>query len=191
MQVDPSRVRAFPTSAALGRWLARHHASETELWVHVFKVNSGTPSVRWEDCVFEALVWGWIDGIRKGRDAVSYLQRLTPRTPRSVWSQKNRAKVEQLVAEGRMQAAGLAQVEAAKADGRWERAYAGRGDMEPPPEFLEALRGNPVALAFHGTLDKQNLFALYYRLHTVKRAETRTRKIAQFVETLAKGQTIV
>jgi uncharacterized protein YdeI (YjbR/CyaY-like superfamily) len=191
MIVDPARVHAFETAEALNRWLARHHATEPELWVRVFKVDSGTPSLRWEDCVLEALAWGWIDGLRKGLDATSYLQRLTPRRPRSVWSQKNRANVEQLIAEGRLQPPGLAQVEAAKADGRWERAYAGRGDMAPPAEFLVALEANPAALAFYQTLDKQNHFAIYYRLHTAKRADTRARRIAQFVATLAKGERIV
>lgn len=191
MHVDPTRVHPFATRAALGAWFARHHAQEPELWVKLSKVGTGVDSVRWEDCVLEALTWGWIDAIRKSFDDVAYLQRLTPRTTRSIWSLKNCGHAEQLIADGHMQPTGLAQVQAAKADGRWERAYAGPADMVMPDEFLTALAAVPLAQAMYDGLDKRNRFAIYLRLQTAKRAETRARRTAQFVEQLARGETIV
>lgn len=180
--------RAFATPKQLEAWLAKHHASETELWVRLYKKDSGTPSVTWSDCVVAALAWGWIDGQKRSLDEVSFLQRLTPRRPRSSWSKKNCEHAERLIAEGRMQPAGLAHVEAARADGRWERAYAGSASMEIPEDFLLALAKVPAAKKFFATLDRKNLFAIYYRLQSAKRAETREKRIVAIVAQLARHE---
>lgn len=186
MQSDESR--SFETADQLARWLKANHASERELWVRIFKKGSGRPSVTWDDCVVVAIAWGWIDGQRKSLDEVSYLQRLTPRRPKSNWSKKNCEHAERLIAEGRMQPAGLAHVEAARADGRWEQAYAGSSAMVIPDDFLAALQKNRAAKRFFATLDRKNLFAIYHRLHTAKRPETRARRIETIIAQLARGE---
>lgn len=186
--MDPAEPRPFKTPAALETWLRANHATSRELWIRIFKKDSGTPSVDWNDCVVAALAWGWIDGQRRSLDDVSFLQRVTPRRPRSGWSKKNCAHAERLIAEGRMQAPGLAQVEAARGDGRWEKAYAGPADMVIPDDFLKALRRNAAAKKFFATLDRRNLFTIYHRLHTAKRPETRTKRISDIVAQLALGK---
>jgi uncharacterized protein YdeI (YjbR/CyaY-like superfamily) len=179
---------AFETREALERWLKRHHDERTELWVVVFKKASGTPSVDWDGCVVAALAWGWIDGQKKSLDEGSYLQRLTPRRSRSSWSKRNCQLAEQLIADGRMQAPGLAQVQAARRDGRWDQAYAGSAQMEIPDDFLAALETNAAAKTFYATLNRRNLFAIYTRLHSAKKPETRSRRIAAIVEQLAQNK---
>ncbi|HYW16955.1 MAG TPA: YdeI/OmpD-associated family protein [Allosphingosinicella sp.] len=179
---------AFADSGALGDWLARNHDCRSELWVRIFKVASGVPSVTWTDCVVEAIRFGWIDGRKLPLDERSFLQRLTPRKAKSNWSARNREHVERLIAEGRMTPAGLAHVEAAKADGRWESAYAGSAGMVIPEDFLEALESRPAAKAFFETLDRKNLYPIYYRLQTAKRPETRARRLAQMLEQLDRGE---
>ena len=183
-----SAALAFTTSAHLEKWLKTNHAIKHELWVHIYKKDSGTPSVDWNDCVVAAIAWGWIDGIKKSLDEVSFLQRLTPRRTRSNWSKKNCAHAERLIAEGRMQPAGLAHVEAARADGRWAQAYAGSADMVIPADFLEAVRANAAAQQFFSKLNRRNLFSIYHRLTTAKREATRTKRIADIVAQLARGQ---
>lgn len=179
---------AFRNAAELGVWLAKHNQSATEVWVRIFKVGAGKPSVTWADCVVEAIRFGWIDGHKKPLDKQSFLQRLTPRKSKSNWSARNCAHATRLIAEGRMTSAGLAQVEAAKADGRWDKAYAGSGSMTIPQDFLDALETMPVAKAFFLSLDRKNLFAIYYRLHTAKKAETRARRKAQILAQLERGE---
>lgn len=186
MQSD--EARSFETTDQLARWLKSNHATERELWVRIFKKGSGTPSVTWDDCVIVAIAWGWIDGQRKALDEVSYLQRLTPRRPKSNWSKKNREHAERLIAEGRMQPAGLLHVEAARADGRWEQAYAGSSEMVIPDDFLAALQKNRAAKRFFATLDRKNLFSIYHRLHTAKRPETRKKRIESMIAQLARGE---
>ncbi len=176
---------AFPTSAALGKWLKAHHAKSDELWVRIYKKDSGVPSVTWNDCVLQALAWGWIDGQKKSLDSASFLQRLSPRRPKSGWSKKNRENAERLIAAGLMQSAGLSQVDAAKSDGRWESAYAGSADMEIPQDFMAALAKEPAAMDFFATLNRANLFAIYHRLHTAKKPATRTARIERIVAQLA------
>ncbi|MBX7190778.1 MAG: YdeI/OmpD-associated family protein [Sandaracinaceae bacterium] len=185
---DAPTYRAFEDRAALDRWLARHHASETELWVRVFKKGAGTPSVTWEDLVLAGLTWGWIDSQKRSLDEVSFLQRMTPRRPRSIWSKKNCEHAERLIAEGRMKPPGLAHVEAAKKDGRWEQAYAGASQMVIPDDFLAALAKSPKAKAFYATLDRTNLYAIYHRLHTAKKPETRAARIERIVAQLARSE---
>lgn len=180
--------RAFKNREAMEKWLASNHDTATELWVRMYKKASGTPSVDWNDCVMAALAWGWIDGQRKALDEVSFLQRFTPRRARSSWSKRNRALCEQLIAEGRMQPSGLAQVAAARRDGRWENTYVGSAELVVPEDFLKALGKNAAAKKFYATLNRQNLFAIYFRLHSAKKAETRARRIVAMVAQLAEGQ---
>lgn len=181
-------AHAFETAAQLEHWLQANHATENELWVRVFKKQSGTPSVTWDDCVLAALAWGWIDGQRRSLDEVSFLQRLTPRRARSGWSKRNCEHAERLIAAGKMQPSGLAQVDAARRDGRWESAYAGSSEMVIPADFLDALKENPAAQAFYETLDRRNLFVIYHRLHTAKRPETRAKRIAAMLAQLARAE---
>ncbi|NDV00157.1 YdeI/OmpD-associated family protein [Pseudoroseicyclus tamaricis] len=178
----------FADAAALEAWLAEHHASETELWVRLYKKDSGVPSVAWGDCVIAGLIWGWIDGQKKPLDEASWLQRMTPRRPRSPWSARNVAHAERLIAEGRMQPPGLAQVEAARADGRWDAAYAAGAEMEVPADFLAALEERPEAKARYASLKRAELFLIYYRLHSAKRPETRAKRMETFLAQLARGE---
>ena len=178
----------FEAPEPLHAWLRVNHASETELWVRIFKKATGQPSVTWDDCVVAAIAWGWIDGLRKALDDTSFLQRLTPRRARSNWSQKNVQHAERLIAQGRMQAAGLAQVEAARSDGRWATAYAGSATMVMPEDFLAALQQDPAAHAFYATLKRQSQFTIYHRLHSAKRAETRQRRMAEMLAKLGRGE---
>ncbi|MFZ1609053.1 MAG: YdeI/OmpD-associated family protein [Rhodoferax sp.] len=180
--------QTFETAEQLQAWLREHHASETELWVRIYKKATGQPSVTWDDCVVAAICWGWIDAVRNALDDTSFLQRLTPRRARSGWSQKNVKHAERLIAQGHMQAAGLAQVEAARSDGRWATAYAGSATMVIPEDFLAELQQDPAAHAFYATLKRQSQFAIYYRLHSAKRPETRQKRMAEFLAMLARGE---
>ena len=182
--MTPVAHKSFRDSQALGEWLADNHASATELWVRIYKSASGKASVTWAACVIEAIRYGWIDGQKKPLDDSSYLQRLSPRKPGSNWSSKNRDYAKKLILEGRMTPAGLAHVEAAKKDGRWEKAYAGSADMEIPEDFLIALDKRPRAKKFFATLNRQNLFSIYYRLQSAKKPETRTKRMAQILSML-------
>jgi len=170
---------------ALLAWLAAHHATETVLWVRIFRKGSGRPSVDWNDCVVAGITWGWIDGQRKSLDAESYLQRMTPRRPASNWSLKNVQHAERLIAEGTMQPPGLAMIEIARTTGRWEAAYAGQADMVIPDDFLTELARSAAAKAMYDTLNRSALFAIYLRVTTAKRPETRQRRIEALVTTLA------
>lgn len=178
----------FETPADLAAWLAKHHDGANELWVRIYKKGSGKRSVAWVDCVVEALAAGWIDGQKKPLDNDSYLQRLTPRRPNSSWSKKNCDHAERLMAEGRMTAAGQRHVDTAKSDGRWENAYSGSSEMTIPQDFLDALDKTPAAKAFFVTLDRKNLYPIYYRLHTAKRPETRAKRMKSMLEQLARGE---
>jgi uncharacterized protein YdeI (YjbR/CyaY-like superfamily) len=186
--INTDAVRSFADPAALRAWLAEHHATVDELWLKMYKKSSGIPSVTWEEVVLEALCWGWIDGIRKTLDAESFVQRLTPRRARSVWSQRNCEHVERLIAAGRMQPPGLAVVEEAKADGRWDKAYAPASTMTLPEDFLAAVAERPVAQAFLATLNKQNRYAIGYRLQSAKKPETRQRRMEQILAMLEREE---
>lgn len=186
MRADDSL--SFATPKDLSTWFVAHHGEASELWIRLYKVKSGVPSVTWEQAVIEALAWGWVDAVKKAHDENSWVQRFCPRRAKSKWSKKNCAHAEKLMADGRMQPAGLAQVEAARADGRWDAAYAGQSDFEIPAEFLAELENHPVAKANFEQLNRQNLFAIYYRLHTAKKPETRRRNIEKFIAMLARGE---
>lgn len=180
--------RAFVTATELETWLRLNHDKERELWVRIFKKDSGTPSVTWQDCVIACLAWGWIDGAKRSLDEHSFLQRITPRRPKSGWSKKNREHADRLIAEGKMQPSGLRHIEAARADGRWEQAYAGSAEMELPEDFLRALDQNPDAKAFFATLKRAQIYSIYHHLQTAKRPETRKRRMEAIVAKLANGR---
>jgi len=168
--------------------LAEHQDSTPGLWVTITKKDSPVVNLTYDEALDVALEYGWIDGQARRLDDDSYLQRFTPRRAQSPWSLRNRRAAEAMIAEGRMTPRGLAEVERAKADGRWDRAYEGSSTAEPHPDFLAALDRNPAASEFYATLNSQNRFAIYYRIQAVKREETRTRKIEAFVEKLARGE---
>ena len=185
---DQTRIHAFENSAAFWQWLECNHAAEPEVWVKVFKNGSGQKTISWNEAVVEALCWGWIDGVKKPFDDQAYLQRFTPRKKGSNWSKRNREHVERLIAEGRMQAPGLAHVRAAQADGRWDAAYAPASEMTVPEDFLAALAQRPAAQAFFETLNRQNLYAIAYRLQTARKPETRQKRFERFLTMLEKGE---
>lgn len=185
---DPTRIQAFEDAAAFREWLAANHASQPELWVKMFKKASGRKSINWEEAVIEALCWGWIDGVKKSFDEQAFLQRFTPRRKGSNWSQRNREHVERLLAEGKMQEAGLSHVRAAQADGRWEAAYAPSSQMTVPDDFLAALEERPTAKSFFATLNKQNRYAIAYALQSAKKPETRQKRLEKFLTMLENGE---
>ena len=189
MRVDPSRVFEFEDAKSFDKWLRKHGAKEPEVWIKIHKLRSGLPSITPAQAIDVVLCWGWIDGIRKGLDEQSFLQRYSPRGKKSVWSQVNVANVARLTKAGRMQPAGLAQVEAAKADGRWAKAYS-MAKTEPPADLLAALRAEPKAQAMFETLSSQNRFAVIFRTISMKSEAGRKKKIATLVAMLKKGETI-
>ena len=166
-------------------WLDEHHATSSGVWLHIAKKASGTASVTYEQALEVALCYGWIDGQKKGYDESSWLQKFTPRGAKSIWSKINREKVEQLIARGAMQPAGLAAVEQAKRDGRWEAAYDSQSSASVPDDFQAALDQHAEAKAFFATLNSRNRYAILFRIQTAKKAETRAKRIEQFIRMLA------
>jgi uncharacterized protein YdeI (YjbR/CyaY-like superfamily) len=187
---DPNRIKAFKTEAAFETWLGRNHSRETELWLRIYKKGSGRPTVTYAQALDVALCWGWIDGLKKSFDEESFLQRFTPRTAKSVWSQINRDHVARLTAAGRMTPHGQKQVDAAMADGRWAAAYAPIRDTTKasiPDDLRAAINKNARARKAFASLGKMHLFALAYRTNAMKTPEGRARKIASLVEMLSRG----
>lgn len=182
-------VLSFADQAALEAWLEAEHLTAPGLYVKIAKKGSGVPSVNWEQMVEVLLCFGWIDGRANRLDESFYLQRITPRRAKSVWSLKNVATVERLIAEGRMRPAGLAAVEAAKADGRWERAYAGPATMTVPDDLAAALDAVPAARVAFEALTGQDRYAVLWRVSTAATDATRAKRIAAAVEQLAAGGT--
>jgi uncharacterized protein YdeI (YjbR/CyaY-like superfamily) len=177
-------------AAAWRRWLSAHHREEGGVLLVLAKKGTTAPtSLTYDEALEAALCFGWIDGQTRRRDERTYLQRFTPRRARSTWSKRNTGIAERLIAEGRMHAAGLAEIERARADGRWDAAYAGPASIEVPPDLLTALARRPRARAAFERLSGQNRYAVLYRVATAKRAETRARRIAAFVEQLERGET--
>lgn len=185
---NPDKIRAFETEAEFEAWMARNHEQETEIWVQYYKKASGRRTIVYAQALDVALCYGWIDGISKPVDEHAYLQRFTPRKAKSIWSQRNRLKVEKLIADGRMTAHGQRQIDAAKADGRWDKAYASPGKMETPPDLLAAIEANPAAYETFNKLNATNRYALAFRTHNMKTEAGRKKKIAGFVEMLARGE---
>jgi uncharacterized protein YdeI (YjbR/CyaY-like superfamily) len=187
---DGLPILAFPDRGALEAWLGEQPADSAGFWLKLAKKGSGLASVAKTEAVDAALCHGWIDGRMNRYDGKSWLIRFTPRRPRSKWSQVNCERVEALSAAGRMRPAGLAEVEAAKADGRWADAYPPHSRAEPPPELQAALDASPEAAAFFATLKGANRYGLIYRVLDARRAETRAKRIAQFVAMLERGETL-
>jgi uncharacterized protein YdeI (YjbR/CyaY-like superfamily) len=181
-------VLAFAHQTALEAWLEAEHLTAPGLYVKLAKKGAGVPSINWEQMVEVLLCFGWIDGRANRLDDRFYLQRVTPRRPRSVWSLKNVGTVERLIAEGRMRPAGLAAVEAAKADGRWERAYAGPATIALPDDLAAALDAEYAARAAYDALDGANRYAVLWRVHTAGTPATRAKRIAALVQMLAEGR---
>lgn len=188
--VNPQAIREFKDSAQFYAWLGENHDSADELWIKVHKVGSGLPSITPKEAIDVVLCWGWIDGIRKSFDADSFLQRYTPRTVRSIWSQINVDNVARLIEDGRMTDHGLRQIDAAKADGRWDKAYGAGKDMKIQEDFQAAIDAEPLAREMLAKLSAQNRFALAFRVHNMKTEAGRKKKIESFVEMLKRGETI-
>jgi uncharacterized protein YdeI (YjbR/CyaY-like superfamily) len=180
----------FASDAEWEAWLEKHHGGSDGVWIKMAKKSSGIPSIAYPAVLDTALCFGWIDGRREALDDRYFLQRFTPRRARSRWSKINREKAEALIAAGRMRPAGLAEVERAKGDGRWEAAYEGQRAITVPDDLQRELDARPDAAAFFAQLSSQNRYAILYRLHDAKRPETRARRLAQFVAMLEAGETI-
>ncbi len=178
-------IIAFADADAWSKWLAKHHASSSGLWLKIGKKGSELASVTYAQAIEVALVWGWIDGQKGKLDDAWWLQRFSPRGPKSIWSKINRDKAIALIDAGKMKPSGLAQVEGAKRDGRWHAAYEGQKTATVPPDLAKALAANARAARFFETLEAHNRYAVLFRVHTAKKRETRARRIAQFVEMLA------
>jgi uncharacterized protein YdeI (YjbR/CyaY-like superfamily) len=190
VKIDPAKVREFKHAASFYSWLAKQHDKDDEVWIKIHKVDSGLKSITPKEAIDVVLCWGWIDGLRKGFDSKSFLQRYSPRGKKSVWSQINVDNVARLIKEGRMTARGLRHVEAAKADGRWDRAYTSGKDMKIPADLQTAIAAEPKAKAMLAKLSEQNRFALAFRTHNMKTEAGRRKKIETFVTMLKRGETI-
>ncbi|RWB77180.1 MAG: hypothetical protein EOQ50_09715 [Mesorhizobium sp.] len=190
VKVDPDKVREFPDADSFYAWLTDNHASESEVWIKIHKVGSGLASITPKEAIDIVLCFGWIDAVRKSLDDKSFLQRYTPRGRKSIWSKINIDNVARLVEAGRMTEHGLREVEAAKADGRWDRAYAGSKKMVLPPDLQVAIDAEPKAKAMLEKLSAQNRFALAFRTHNMKTEAGRRKKIADLVAMLMRGDTI-
>lgn len=190
VRVDPDKVREFEDAESFYTWLRAHHDTADELWIKIHKTGSGLASITPKEAIDVVLCWGWMDAIRKSFDEQSFLQRYTPRKPKSIWSKINVDNVARLVAEGRMTEHGLRHVEAAKADGRWDRAYSAGKDMKIADDLQAAIDAEPAAKAMLAKLNEKNRFALVFRIHNVKTEAGRKRKIESFVEMLKRGETI-
>jgi uncharacterized protein YdeI (YjbR/CyaY-like superfamily) len=191
---NPKKIKAFRTEAAFEAWLRANHAREPEIWLRIYKKGAGKATVTSAQALDVVLCWGWIDGIRKGFDDESFLQRYTPRRARSIWSQVNRDHVRRLTAAGRMTPAGQKQIDAARADGRWDAAYApmrATSEASLPDDLRAAIKANPSARRMVKTLNRANLFALAFRTNNMKTPAGRARKIAALVAMLARGETII
>ena len=190
---NPEHIRTFHSEAAFERWMRSNHARASEVWLRIYRKTSGVPTITVAEALDVALCWGWIDGIRKSLDERSYLQRYTPRRAKSVWSQINRDHIARLTAAGRMTPAGQRQVDAAKADGRWDAAYAPMRSASAetiPKDLQAAIDASPRARRTFRTLGRRNLFALAFRTNAMKTAAGRARKIAALVAMLERGETI-
>ena len=182
------QTKSFKSASEFRAWIAKNHATCDALWLRIFKKDSGKPTVTYAEALDEALCHGWIDGVRHPCDEISFLTRFTPRRPKSRWSKINTQHAERLIKSGAMTAAGLKVIEAAKADGRWQAAYDSPANAKPPADFLKELNKNKKARAFFATLNRQNTFAIIYRLHNAAKPETRAKRMKKFLEMLARGE---
>jgi uncharacterized protein YdeI (YjbR/CyaY-like superfamily) len=178
----------FVTKNKWAEWLARQHDQSAGVWLKLAKKDSGIASVTYDEALEAALCYGWIDGQKKGFDDKYWLQKFTPRGPKSIWSKINTVKAEKLIASGEMKPAGLKAIELAKQDGRWEAAYESQKNISVPEDFESELNQNKKAKAFFATLNSVNRYAILFRIQTAKKAEARVRRIQQFVEMLERGE---
>jgi len=189
VKINPDKIREFRDAESFHKWLGKHHGKEDEIWIKIHKVDSGLKSITPKQAIDVVLCWGWIDGQRKGFDDKSYMQRYSPRTRKSIWSRINVDNVARLIEEGRMTDHGLKEVDAAKSDGRWARAYNSK-DMKIPDDLQAAIDAEPRAKAMLAKLSAQNRFALAFRTHNMKTEAGRKKKIETFVAMLKRGETI-
>jgi len=187
---NPESIRAFKTEKAFETWMKASHARESQIYVRIYKKGTNVPTVTYAQALDIALCFGWIDGVRKPYDEISFLQRLTPRKPKSRWSQINREHVARLCAAGRMTAAGQRHIDAAKADGRWDAAYASASKMEVPRDLEAAIRAEPKAFETFRRLNRHNVYALAYRTLNIKTPSVRERRIREYVEMLKRGESL-
>ncbi len=180
-------ILSFSTAKKWREWLAKNHSKSTGIWLRIYKKDSGTETVTYDEALDEALCQGWIDGQKKPYDGQSWLQKFTPRRKKSIWSQRNKENITRLVIEKRMQPAGLSEVEAAKKDGRWDNAYDSSAHATIPADFLQALSKNKKAEAFFKTLNKANLYAVAWRLQTAKKPETREKRLNAILSMMEQG----
>ena len=183
-------IMSFETQQDWERWLAERHTNTEGIWLKIAKKETGTPSVSYSEALESALCYGWIDGQKASFDDTYWLQKFTPRGPKSMWSQVNCDKVTVLMASGRMQPAGIRQVELARADGRWEAAYEPQSKITIPEDFQRELDNNQEAKEFFSTLNSVNRYAILFRIQTAKKPETRSARIQKFIEMLAKNEKI-
>jgi len=183
-------IKLFKTPAAWEKWLEANHAKSAGVWMQIAKKASGLSSATYQEALDVALCYGWIDGQKRPFDERTWLQRFTPRGPRSIWSKINTGKADALIKSGRMRAAGLAAIESAKASGRWESAYQPWSNPDVPPELQAALDARPNAKAFFETLRGANRYGVIFRVQTAKKPETRAKRIADFIARFEKGETL-
>lgn len=181
-------IQPFANKKKWTNWLAKQHEKSAGIWLKIAKKDSGIASVTYDEALESALCYGWIDGQKKGFDDKYWLQKFTPRGPKSIWSKINTEKAEKLIASGEMKPAGLKAIEAAKQDGRWDAAYVSQKNISIPEDFQSALNKNEKAKAFFATLKSAERYSFLFRIQTAKKAETRARRIQQFTEMLAKGE---
>jgi uncharacterized protein YdeI (YjbR/CyaY-like superfamily) len=181
-------VISFSSSGDWKDWLEKNHGLSNGIWLQLFKKDSGEKTVTYAQALEEALCYGWIDGQKDKYDAISYIQKFTPRRPKSIWSKRNTEIAERLIKEGKMTKAGLQQIELAKADGRWQSAYDSAKNMKLPEDFLQMLSVNEKAKSFFDGLNKTNIYAIAWRLQTAKKHETREKRLHEILEMLSNGR---
>jgi uncharacterized protein YdeI (YjbR/CyaY-like superfamily) len=189
-RMDSDPVHDFENQDAWEKWLDENHRSSAGIWVRIARKGSGKPSVTYAEALDSALCYGWIDGHKRAHSDTAWLQRFTPRRPRSMWSQINREKALALIEAGRMKPAGLEEIERARNDGRWEAAYGSQSALTTDPEFQKALSKSPRAKKFFKTISAANRYAILWRIQTAKRPETRERRIREYIAMLEKGETL-
>jgi uncharacterized protein YdeI (YjbR/CyaY-like superfamily) len=181
-------ILTFSSTEDFTSWMAKYHKESSGIWIRLFKIKSKVPTITYAEALDVALCYGWIDGQKKSYNTESWLQKFTPRRRKSIWSQRNREHVERLYKSGLMQPAGIEEVEAAKADGRWEQAYESAGNMTVPTDFLNELAKDKKAEAFFKTLNKTNLYSIVWRLQTAKKPETRNKRMKAILDMLKKEE---
>lgn len=181
-------IKAFTSNKEWEKWLAENHATSDGIWLQIFKKDSRTKTVTYDEALDEALCFGWIDGQKKSCDEKSFLQKFTPRRSKSIWSKRNKKHIARLIEAGKLKSSGLKEVEAAKVDGRWEQAYDSPSIMKVPDDFLKELKKNKKAYDFFLTLNKANVYAIAWRLQTAKKLETRQKRMSTILEMMKEGK---